>query len=103
MTQEEAEGLLIKEVALAESYVSSLTKVSMTDDMFSALVLFTYNLGGGAFRASTLRSKLNRFDYAGASKEFPKWTYAGGVSKTGLLRRRLIEQALFNSYLQEIL
>jgi lysozyme len=41
--------------------------------------------------------KLNRLDYDGASSEFPRWCRAGGRTLPGLLRRRKVEQELFNA------
>lgn len=62
-----------------------------------AVTSFTFNVGTGAFCKSTMAKKLKAKDYAGASKEFPKWVYAGGKKYNGLVTRRYNEQSLFNS------
>jgi len=60
-------------------------------------VSFSFNVGLGNFQSSTLRSKLNRGDYEGASNEFPKWRKAGGKILKGLVKRRADERNLFLS------
>ena len=69
----------------------------VTQNQFDALVSFTYNLGAGNLRSSTLLKKLNAGDYAGAADEFPKWNKAGGKELAGLTRRRNAERDLFLS------
>jgi len=64
-------------------------------NQYSALVSFIFNLGCGAFQGSTLRSLLNNGNVEGASKEFGKWVYGGGVVLPGLVRRREAERVLF--------
>lgn len=67
----------------------------LTQHQFDALVDFTFNVGCGNFRGSTLLKKLNQGDVSGAANEFPKWQYAGGKVLAGLVRRRAAEKALF--------
>lgn len=66
-----------------------------TQDQFDALVSFTYNLGPGNFRKSTLLKKHNAGDYAGAALEFGKWNKAAGRVMKGLTRRREAESRLY--------
>ena len=56
---------------------------------------FSYNLGGGALRGSTLLRMLNAGDAAGAAGQFLRWNKAGGVVVDGLMRRREAERAMF--------
>jgi GH24 family phage-related lysozyme (muramidase) len=63
--------------------------------MFDALTSFTYNLGIGNLKRSTLLRKLNREDYEGAAREFKRWNRAGGKVYRGLTSRRLEEEELF--------
>jgi len=97
ITVEEAVLLLKQELARAEKAVSRLVKVALTENQFSALVSFVYNVGSGNFAASTMRSKLNRGDYDGAANEFWKWRRSNGVILGGLVKRRAAEKALFIS------
>lgn len=69
----------------------------LSGNQLDALTSLTFNIGNGNFCRSTLARKLAARDYAGASKEFPKWKYAGGRVLRGLVTRRAQEQALFNS------
>lgn len=64
-------------------------------DMFDALVDFSYNAGVSSLRGSTLRLRVEQGRRADAAEEFKKWTLADGKRSNGLLRRRLAERALF--------
>ena len=92
---EEGEALLAQELASVERSVRRLVRVALTQNQFDALVSFTFNLGSGRLQSSTLRSKLNRGDYEGASDELPKWRKAGGKVLLGLVKRRAVERKLF--------
>lgn len=76
-------------------YVDRYVKVPLNNNQYCALVSFTYNLGAGALRKSTLLKKINNKDFNGAAREFDRWVYAGGKKLRGLVRRRNDEEALF--------
>jgi spore coat assembly protein SafA len=97
ITQAQAEGLLQKDTAWAQQAVRDQVKVPLTQGQFDALTSFTFNLGAGALAKSTLLSKLNAGDYAGAQAEFGKWVHAGGQVLRGLVRRRAAEAELFGN------
>jgi GH24 family phage-related lysozyme (muramidase) len=97
VTQEDAERYLEQDIATAEAAVARYVKVNLTYNQFSALVSFTYNLGSGSLKESTLLKKLNKGDYAGAADEFGRWIYAGGKVLAGLVKRRKTEMELFLS------
>lgn len=97
ITEAQAETLLIKDLSRFESGVTELVKVPVTQNQFDALVSFSFNLGLGNLKSSTLLKKLNAKDYTGASKEFERWNKAGGKVLNGLTRRRLAEKELFLS------
>lgn len=61
----------------------------------AACTSFAYNLGLGAFRASTLRRKCLRSEWVGAGSEFGKWNKAGGRVVRGLTIRRAMERKVF--------
>ena len=92
---DEAEKFLRFDLKNFEDAVSNAVRVTLTQNQFDALVSFTYNVGAGALRSSTLLKKLNRGDMKGAAFEFEKWNKAGGKVMAGLTRRRLAERALF--------
>jgi len=97
ITVQEAQELLEQEVSHTELALLRLVTAELTPEQHAALVSFTYNVGSGNLQASTLRRKLNRGDYDGASDEFPKWRKAGGRVLAGLVSRRAEERALFLS------
>jgi len=95
ISETEAEALFLRDLESSEGWVSRLIKTALTENQFSALTSFTFNVGAGALQRSTLRMKLNRGEYQGAADEFPKWRIAGGRILAGLIRRRAVERALF--------
>ncbi len=97
ITREQAESLLRQDVQWAQDAVRDNVDVPITQNQFDALVSFTFNVGAGAFGSSTLLSKLNGGDYAGAQQEFGRWVHAGGQRLEGLVRRRGDEAALFGN------
>ena len=95
-TEAEAEARLRERLALNyEPIVNENVRVDLTQAQFDALVSFVYNVGVRAFVTSTLRSKLNDGDFAGAALEFPKWNHADGEIQPGLVKRRAIEMSWF--------
>lgn len=95
LAKSDAITILKRDLAQYERAVTDAVKVPVTENQFGALVSFTYNLGPGNLRSSTLLRKLNAGDYAGAAGEFGKWVKAGGKTLNGLVRRRAAERALF--------
>lgn len=95
ITQQEADALLLDDLKRFEAGVEKIAKVSLSDNEFSALVSFAFNLGLKALENSTLLRLLNAGKRAEAAAEFPKWNKAGGKVLKGLVRRRAAEQALF--------
>lgn len=59
-----------------------------------ALADFSYNLGVGRLKASTLRRKFNAGDIEAAKKEIIKWNRGGGKVLAGLTKRRQMEASL---------
>lgn len=98
ITRQQAEQLLIKDLAIFEQAVENMVQVEVNDNQFSALVSFAFNLGETNLRQSTLLKKLNEGDAFAASKEFKRWNKAGGKRMAGLVRRRLSERNLFCSF-----
>jgi lysozyme len=69
----------------------------LTGNKLCAIADFSYNLGLGRLRASTLRRKLNAGDMNGAANELAKWVRGGGKVLPGLVQRRAVESALLLS------
>lgn len=95
ITKEQAETLLEEDVRVAERTVMQAVRVPLTDNQFSALVSFVFNIGGGNFRNSTMLRLLNRNDLLAAAQEFDRWVFAGDKKLPGLVTRRKAEKALF--------
>ena len=83
------------DMTYAAQAVDRLVKVPLTQNQFDALVSFVFNIGDGAFAASTLLRYLNKGRYQEAAVEFMRWIHAGGKRLDGLIRRRRAEQELF--------
>ncbi len=96
-TQAECDAELLSDVATFEQAVNRAVKVPLNQDQFDALVSFTFNLGEGNLKSSTLLRKLNSGDAVGAAQEFKRWNKAGGKVLPGLTRRRACEALLFQS------
>ena len=99
----QADAWLVEDLGDAERAVSNLVSVPLTDNQFAALVSFTFNLGAGALRGSTLRELLNTGDYYSVPAQLARWTKAtdptSGLKITfpGLVRRRGAESALWKT------
>lgn len=97
ITKAKALELLEKDVKEAADGVDRLVNVPISADQRSALILFVFNIGVGAFARSTLLKKLNSGDYLGAADQFNRWVYANKQKLNGLVKRRAAERAMFLS------
>lgn len=95
ITQAESDALLSADLAKFEKAVMRAVTVPLTQNQFDALVSFTYNLGEGNLRSSTLLKRVNASDFRGAAAEFAKWNKSNGKGLGGLATRRAAEAALF--------
>ena len=87
--------LLRDDVRDAENAVDTLVTVPLNQNEFDSLCSFTFNLGAGSLRDSTLLRLLNARDFDGAAAQFTRWKYIGDAVSNGLSRRREMERALF--------
>lgn len=101
ITQAGAEHLLRLDLENFEDIVRKAVKVELTDNQFSALVSFVYNVGETNFRKSSVLSVVNqkRFDLVPA--KLALWNKGGGKVLPGLVRRRADEAALFMANTEE--
>ena len=97
ITQPEADKLLENDIAKFEEYVSDNVIVELKQYQFDALVAWTFNLGVGNLRSSTMLKKLNESDYDSVPSEMKRWNKAGGKTLDGLIRRRKAEGLLFEN------
>lgn len=98
MVIDERHATELLEADLEDVYrcINSKVTVPLSQGQFDALCSWILNLGCGNFSASTLRAKLNAGDYAGAEREFGRWTHAGGQVLAGLVKRRAGEAEMFS-------
>ena len=90
-----AKELLKDDVREVEQQVQALG-VAQTQGQFDALVSFTFNLGIGRLKSSTLLKVIREGGSKNAiKKEFKRWVYAGGKRLRGLERRREWEAKRF--------
>lgn len=95
ITQAQAERLLL--VSVRTTYLPAVLTLcpGATDEgLLAALIDFTYNLGAGNLRASTLRRKVNARQWASVPAELRKWVRGGGRVLPGLVARREAEAQL---------
>jgi lysozyme len=96
ITEQQAEQFLQEDLEDTYYHLAITTQhLVLTDNQWSALVSFVYNVGIGKFIQSTLSRKLKAGDYEGAGNEFRKWVYANGKKLPGLIKRREKERSLF--------
>jgi lysozyme len=96
ITQERADQLFM---IVAEDFakrVRTLVKKTLTENQFSAIVCFTYNVGVANLSKSTLLKKVNVNPLDQSIKdEFMKWNKVAGKVLNGLTRRRKAEAELY--------
>lgn len=95
ITQAKAIELLRNDLARFEAGVNTYVKVQINQNQFDALVSFSFNVGTGALKTSTLLKKLNAKDFKGAADEFLRWNKSNGKVLAGLTKRREKERELF--------
>lgn len=95
ITMGQAEALLHGDLVDAGRDVLSVVVVPLNDNEFGSLASFTFNLGIGNLRSSTLLRMLNSGNRTGAADQFTRWVRADGKILPGLVKRREAERALF--------
>ena len=95
ITADQAVQFLREDLHSAERGIDRLVSVHLCQHQFDALASLVFNIGGTAFRDSTLLRKLNAGDYTGAAAQFERWVHGGGKILPGLVKRRAAERAMF--------
>jgi len=89
ITRAEAEKLFSEVLGQFASDVADAVKVELNKCQFDALVSFTYNVGIGNLKKSTLLKKVNADpEDESIRTEFNKWNKSGGKTLPGLIKRR---------------
>lgn len=97
ISRAEGERILKTDLKKYEAYVREAVRVELTPAQFSACVSLCYNIGGGAFKKSSVVRFCNKRQWKNAADAFMLWNKAGGRVLPGLVRRRAAEAALFMS------
>lgn len=97
---EDAEAMLEGDLTTAEATVDRQTfGIATSDNQFAAMVMLAFNIGCGAFLASSVLTFHRIGHHAAAGDAFLRWDkiHINGVltALPGLLRRRQAERALY--------
>lgn len=96
ISEARAYDLLEHDVENAEEAVNKFVRAPLTQNQFDALVSFVFNIGGAAFKSSTILRLINeRADPMRIGAEFKRWVYGKGKRLAGLERRRTAERAMY--------
>ena len=95
ISRERAEELLRGDIQWVEDVLNTSVLVPVNQQQYDVLGSFVYNVGGTAFRNSTMLRKLNAYDYAGVTHEFGRWVHDNGRRIQGLVNRREDEARLW--------
>ena len=97
MTEKQAENVLKQDLEIFEKGVNKLLKVQVTENQFSALVSFAFNVGLQAFAGSSVLRYINTGFPIMAGQRLLLWNKAGGKVLAGLTRRREAEKKLYET------
>lgn len=91
----EAESESLQKLKVLLRYSPKLSEAP--DAIRDAVLSWCYNLGMGAYKASTFKKRIDQQDWVGAAIECRKWVYAGGKKWPGLIIRREIEARMIET------
>ncbi|MGH9856999.1 MAG: lysozyme [Acidobacteriota bacterium] len=97
VSKQQMMDLLDQDLDKFEEIVNMSVNVDLAQNQFDALVAFTFNVGGNAFKSSTLLKLLNHGQYREVPDQLRRWVFAGGQKIQGLANRREKEIQLWNS------
>ena len=96
ITKDEALAQLRSDMTACQTCIENAVTVELTPYQKAALISFVYNVGGQAFRDSTLLKELNAGNYSEVPTQLRRWKFAGGKVIKGLINRREAEINLWN-------
>jgi lysozyme len=82
-------------IAPKAAAVNARVSVPLFQGQFDAVVSWTYNLGEGALKSSTMLKKINAVRHDEVPGQMKRWNRAGGKVLKGLERRREAEAELY--------
>lgn len=95
ISREAAERLLYLQVK--RTYLPAVLRLCPsidTPERLAAIIDFTFNLGEGNLKASTLRKRINEGEWDDVPAQLMRWVFAGGKRLRGLVTRRAAEGEL---------
>ena len=93
-TQAQCDARSELDIARARNFAARNSK-NLTGIKLEATADFCYNVGNGAYRASTLRQRINSGDLADVPTQLRRWVRGGGRVLRGLARRREAEVTMW--------
>ena len=96
VTEAEALEQLRVDITACQKAVDDSVTVELNAWQKAALISFVYNVGGAAFRSSTLLKELNAGNYDKVPAQLRRWIYSKGKIVDGLKNRRENEILLWN-------
>ena len=96
LSDDQVDDLVIQDVKLPVYAVNTLSKVTLNQNQFEALVSFVYNIGNIGFKNSTLLKLLRTGDYASVPAQMRRWNIDNGKVVKGLVNRREKEISHWN-------
>jgi len=97
-SKEECTALLLRELEGFAHQVDVLVVPEIHPNTLAALTSFSFNVGIGTFKKSSVLKKINNGDIRGGCEYLTKYVYAGGKKLNGLVKRRGAERDLCLSY-----
>lgn len=83
--------LLKQDLVIFEEVIREDVKFYLTQNMFDALVSFSFSIGVTAFKNSTVLKLLNEGDYHEVLKQLRRWIYSNGKIVNRLISKRKAE------------
>lgn len=96
INQNQAVELFEKDIESIRKQMNTLIKVPINKNQQLALLSLRYNIGGEAFKNSSVLRLLNQGNYTGAALRFADWRIANNTISNGLVARRERERQLFS-------
>jgi lysozyme len=90
-----AEKLFQQDLKPKAAAVNTRVSVPLFQGQFDAVLSWTYNLGEGALKSSTMLKKINAVRHEDVPAQIKRWNKAGGKVVKGLERRREAEAELY--------
>lgn len=96
ITEYMATEYLKDDLRTSEQAVNMYVTSQINQNQFDALVSFTFNLGPGNLKSSTLLKRVNANPAdPDIERQFKRWIYCKGVVLKGLVKRREREAAMY--------